>query len=184
MLLDILLGVALILGFLNGFRRGLIRALFAFIGLFFGVLFALKYSYVVSDYLYREALIQSKLLPLFSFIGVFLVIILLVTITARIVEGMAESMLFGVVNKIIGGLLEAAIVLMVFSTLIWYLDKLHFISSEMRTSSASYQYLITLSPAVIAFVSQLLPFFNDVFQQLEQLFEKVTPPPREGSIKV
>src|SRR5688500_194734 len=116
MALDVIFVNCLLAGFINGYRRGLIRALFSFVGLFFGVLLALKYSYVVSDYLYREQIIQSKFLPLVSFIAVFLIVVFLVNITARLVESAADAMLLGVANKLVGGVLEVLIVIMLFST--------------------------------------------------------------------
>ncbi|MDZ4845605.1 MAG: CvpA family protein [Chitinophagales bacterium] len=182
MLLDILLIICVLAGFINGYRRGLIRALFTFVALFFGVLLALKYSYIVSDYFYRQHITQSKFLPLISFVLVFSAALLLINLLGKFVEKMAEAMLLGVVNKLIGGLLEAAIMVMVVSTLLWYLDQLHFISPELQAASKSYEYLISLSPAVISFVSKLLPFFSDVFKQLEQLFEKLPTPQDEGSV--
>jgi membrane protein required for colicin V production len=180
MVLDVIFFICLAVAFINGFRRGLIRALFSFVGLFFGVLLALKYSYVVSDYLYREQILQTKFLPLISFIAVFLIVVLLVNITARLVESAADAMLLGIANKLIGGVLEVLIIIMLFSTLLWYLDKMHFISPEMEASSKTFDYLVGLSPDILSFVSQVIPFFSDVFEQLEKLLHA---PQRPGSVE-
>lgn len=184
MLLDILLLLLIISGFINGYRRGLIQAIFSFVGIFFGVLLALKYSYVVSEYLYKQEITNSKFLPLISFVLVFLAVIFLLQLASKLVEKMAETMLLGVANKMIGGVLGAGILVMILSTLLWYLDKLHFISPEIQATSKSYEYLISLSPAVISFVSNLLPFFSDVFEQLERLIENLPAPQHEGSVAV
>ncbi len=182
MLLDLLLLIIVVSGFINGYRRGLIQAIFSFVGVFFGVLLALKYSYAVSDYFYKQDITQSKFLPLISFVLVFLAVLFLLQLASRLIERIAETMLLGVANKLIGGILGAAILVMILSTLLWYLDKLHFISPEIQATSKSYEYLISLSPAVISFVSKLLPFFSDVFEQLELLIKKLPAPQREGSV--
>ena len=184
MLLDIIFLVCVVAGFFNGYRRGLIQAIFSFIGIFFGVLLALKYSYIVSEYLYKQDITQSKFLPLISFVLVFLSVIFLLQLASKLIEKIAETMLLGVANKLIGGILGSAILIMILSTLLWYLDKLHFISPEIQATSKSYEYLISLSPAVISFVSKLLPFFSDVFEQLERLIENLPAPHREGSVVV
>lgn len=184
MLLDILLLILVVSGFINGYRRGLIQAILSFVGIFFGVLLALKYSYVVSDYLYKQDITQSKILPLISFVLVFLAVLFLLQLASRLIEKIAETMLLGVANKMIGGILGAAILVMILSTLLWYLDKMHFISPELQTTSKSYAYLISLSPTLLSFVSQLIPFFSDVFEQLERLIENLPAPQREGSVAV
>src|SRR5688572_23747753 len=141
MLLDIIFMICLVLAFISGFRRGLIRALFSFVALFAGVLLALKYSYIVSDYLYRKDLVQSKALPLISFVFALIIILLLINLASRLVEKIAESMFLGIPNKLLGGVLEAAIVAILFSVVLWYLDKMHYISSDTKNSSFSYDYL-------------------------------------------
>lgn len=181
MILDVIFLVFLAIGFLHGFRRGLIRALFSFVGLFFGVLLALKYSYVVSDYLYREHIMETRLLPLVSFIAVFLIVVLLVNITARLVESAADAMLLGTMNKLIGGILEALLVVMLFSTVLWYLNEMHVMTAEIQEDSVTYNYLVGLAPDVLAFIGKIAPFFRDTFEHLEKLLQT---PPREGSVQV
>lgn len=183
MLLDILLIICIVSGFVSGFRKGLIRAVFSFAGLLAGILLALKYSYVVSDYFYSQDITQSKLVPLVSFILVLFAVIVLVGILGKFIERIAETLLLGTVNRLIGGLLEAAIVVMVFSTILWYFDKMHLLSSEMKSASRSCDYLLSLAPAVTDFISNLFPFFRDAFERLEKLFEQ-SAPSGKGSLVV
>ena len=68
-------------------------------------------------------------------------------------------------------------------TVLWYLDKQHFISHATKQASVTYEYLVAISPAVMSFISNLLPFFGDVFQQLEELFRKL-PSPHQGGANV
>lgn len=183
MALDVLFLIFLGIGFIHGYRRGLIRALFSFVGLFFGVLLALKYSYVVSEYLYREQVFQSRLLPLISFIAVFLIVVVLINITARLFESAAEAMLLGTANKLIGGALQALIVVMLFSTVLWYLDKMQFIAPQVQEGSRTFDYLVGLSPDILAFISKIIPFFSDVFEQIERLLNDPQGTHRPGSVE-
>src|SRR5687768_18355589 len=92
MFLDVLLLIIIIIGFINGYRRGLIYSIFAFISLFLGIMLAMKYGYLVSSYLYREAITQSKLLPFISFLIILLAVLVVMKILYKLVQSAAESL--------------------------------------------------------------------------------------------
>ncbi|HXH18160.1 MAG TPA: CvpA family protein [Chitinophagales bacterium] len=178
MLIDTLLIIFLIAGFINGFRRGLIYSLCAFIGLFFGMLLAMKYSYLLSGYLYEEGIIRTRLLPFISFALIFIAVMIAMKLAYRLVQSMADTLFLGTINNIIGGMLWAAILALLFSTVLWYLDKMSLIPSEAKAASKTYSYIISLSSIVVEKLSGLIPYFKGMFDAIEHLFKE--PPPSQG----
>ncbi len=186
MILDILLLIFIITGFLTGFRKGLIQSVFSFIALFFGIMLALKYSYVLSDYLYENNLLTTKFLPFISFFFIFLFAIVVAGFLARIVETVAKALFMGTINRMVGGIFWTFLTLLLFSTILWYLDQLQFITTEMKTTSMSYSYFITFAPVVIDLFSSIIPFFKGLFESLEMMFQEMQlqPQPAPKNLQV
>ena len=177
MLLDIIFLLFVITGFISGFRRGLIRSVFGVIALFFGMLLALKYSYLLSEYLWRQDMVQSKYMPLLSFFLIFFAVIVVVNLISLLIEKTASVLFLGAINKIIGGILWAAFMTLLFSTVLWYLDQMHFIDAALKERSRAFPYLITLSPLLIDLLAQALPYFKGMFDMLENFFRQGSAPP-------
>ena len=182
MLLDILFAIFLLAGFAAGYRRGLIRSVFGVIALFFGMLLALKYSYTLSEF-FRQKEWHSDFMPLISFFLIFFSIVVIVNLISVFIEKAASAIFLGTLNKIIGGFLFTVLMVLLFSTVLWYLDQMHFIDDGMKSASKTYPYLITLSPLLIDQLSQALPYFKGMFDALENFFHNQTAPPSSKGIQ-
>lgn len=157
-----------------GFNRGVIRSLFAFVALFFGIMIALKFSHIMSAYLHQWYAIDSKFLPLISFVLLFVGVLLLVRVLSNTLEGIVNTLYLGLINKGIGGLLWCVIITLIFSTLIWLLNQVSLITPEMKSDSQTYPALESIAPVTIDFFSQLMPFFQGMFDSLERMFEQLS----------
>jgi len=180
MLLDALFIIFIAAGFLHGFRGGLIYSVFAFAALFFGMLLAMKYSYIVSDYLYSQGITQSRWVPLISFAAAMGVVFFVMKLFYRLIQTAANRLFLGTINKIIGGIFWAAIFILISSIALWYLDKLDFISAEMRRESKTYPLLIRLAPEIMEKTAKGIPYFQEMFDSIESLLRKSSSPSSES----
>ena len=86
MLVDIIYLVLIVAAIFKGYSRGLIVAVFSIIALIVGLAAALKLSAVVSSYLGEATSISAKWLPFISFAVVFIAVIFLIRMLAKIIE--------------------------------------------------------------------------------------------------
>ncbi|MCC6289552.1 MAG: CvpA family protein [Chitinophagaceae bacterium] len=173
MWLDIVFVIVLITAVIKGLSRGIILALFSFIGWFIGLAAALKLSATFAAYLQHHTDINSKWLPLLSFIIIFVVVVLLVQLAGKAVEQMFTLSLLGWVNKLGGALLYAAMYTLAFSVILFFAEKMHLISETAGSSSRMYGMLSAIGPSVIEAIGTIMPFIKNSFHELEKYFENI-----------
>lgn len=173
MWLDIVFAVILIIAVIKGFSQGIIMALFSFIGWFIGLAAALKLSASFAAYLQDHTSINSKWLPLLSFIIVFAIAVLIVNLAGKAVEKMFTMSLLGWVNKLGGVLLYVGMYTLAFSVLLFFAEKMHLFSAETAASSKTYNIIGGLGPSVVDGVGSILPFIKNSFHELEKYFESL-----------
>ena len=100
MLLDIIFAVLIVFAVLKGYQRGLIIGLFSLIAVIIGLAAAMKLSVVIADYLGKAVNISDKWMPVVSFAVVFLLVILLIRLGAKLIEKTVEMAMMGWLNKI------------------------------------------------------------------------------------
>ena len=86
MFIDTVLAVLLIIAIFKGFSKGLIVAVFSLLAFMIGLAAAVKLSAVVAGYIGDTVSVSEKWLPFVSFIIVFLVVVIIVRIGAKIIE--------------------------------------------------------------------------------------------------
>lgn len=171
MWIDIAFLLIIIIATVKGIRKGIIMAIFTFIGWFIGIAAALKLSAFVATYLQHHTDIGVKWLPLLAFLLVFVTVILLVQLAGKSVEGVFNISLLGWVNRLGGALLYTAIYTLAFSVVLFYLEKMNIISAKTIDESRAYAMIGGLGPSVIEVVGSVIPFFKNMFHELEQFFE-------------
>ena len=174
MLIDVVFVILMILACIKGFRKGLIVALFSIIAFIAGLAAALKLSSVVAVKLSTTINASAKWLPVISFIAVFLIVVLLVNLAGKLLEKSVEMLLLGWVNKLGGILLFMFLYSLIFSIFLFYAVQLQFIKPDTIKLSQCYSLIQPLGPAVIGKLGTIIPYFKDMFQQLEQFFNKVS----------
>jgi membrane protein required for colicin V production len=173
MIIDILYVVAGIFALLRGFKRGLIVGLFSLVAVIIGLAAALKLSAVVAGYIGKAVKVSEAWLPLVSFIVVFIIVILLVRLGANAIEKIVELAMLGWLNRVGGMLLYLVLYTIVFSVLLFYAEQMHLIKPETIQSSRLYSFIQPWGPEVINGLGRFLPFFKNLFVELQDFFEKV-----------
>lgn len=159
---------------IKGFQKGLVLAIFSIVGFIVGLAAALKLSAVVANWLDGTTNISAKWLPVISFLLVFIIVILIIRTAGKALESTIEWALLGWVNKLGGILLYAAAYTIVYSVMLFYAEKLHLFSADTIKASVCYAYIEPLAPAIMNGIGAIIPWFKDMFTQLQDFFEKVS----------
>jgi membrane protein required for colicin V production len=179
MAIDIICFVLLVVAIFKGYSRGLIIAVFSVLALVIGLAAALKLSVVTASWLKNAVHIAAKWLPVLAFALVFIVVVLLVRLGARALEKTAQIAFLGWANKLGGILLYAVLYFIIYSVLLFYAEKLEILTQATIASSKTYAFIKPWGPKTIDLIGGLIPFFKDMFHQLEVFFagigDKIQP---------
>jgi membrane protein required for colicin V production len=173
MFIDIIVVVLLVMALWKGIRNGLILGIFSFLAFIIGLAAAMKLSAVAADYIGQNVSVSERWLPIIAFAAVFLVVVLLVRLGAKALEGVVELATLGWLNRLGGVLLFALIYLFIFSILLFYADQLQLINPKTREASVSFPFLQPLGPHIIQGLGVVIPFFRDMFGELGAFFDGV-----------
>lgn len=172
MILDILFIILLAFAVFKGFQRGLIVGIFSFVAVIVGLAAAIKLSAVVADYLGETTNVSKQWLPALSFLIVFIVVVLLIRLGANLLQKSVEAVMMGWANRLGGIVLYVAIYTIVYSILLFYATQLKLLSPETADKSVVYGVIAPWGPGIIDAIGTVLPFFKNMFQELEGFFEK------------
>ena len=155
MIANIILLIPIIWGFIKGFKKGLIVELASILGIILGIYICAKFSDLLADYLGAKlhSSASSLYLSVIADVILFLGVLLLVLFIAKRIQKLAEALLMGPFNKILGGLFGAFKWALVISVVLYFFDilntKLMFVNDETLHKSIVYSYLIKLPPFVM-----------------------------------
>lgn len=173
MTLDIITVTIVILLFLRGYSKGVIVAAFSVLAVLLGITCALSLSAKLSGYLLEKEIVSSAFAPIISYVLLFIAVVWLVRLLARLIDKAVGTVMLGWVNKSIGGLLYIFIGLTVWSSLLWLLNYGHVLSPETIVRSKTYAYVQPLAPWVFDQVGHVLPFAKSTFSDMKAFFNGV-----------
>ncbi len=174
MTIDIITLVLLAIAAWKGYSRGLIVALFSLVGLIAGLAAALKCSVLVADWLRQQSDISSTWLPFIAFVIVIVVVIVSVRMAANLLEAALDVALLGWLNKAGGMLLYIAGYMLVYSVVLFYATEMGLLQPDTIEASNSYVLIAPWGPQVIEGLGYVIPFFKDMFAQLQEFFGSIT----------
>ena len=157
----------------NGYRYGFIRAFFSVIGLMIGLAAAMKLSVVATHYMQDATMIPARWVPFVSFGLVFAAVMFIIRIIAGLLQKAAKLAMLGWANKLAGIVLYLGIYIIAFSVVLFYADKIHLLKAGAISSSKTYPYLQPCGPAVINALGFVVPYFKNMFHELEVFFGKI-----------
>ncbi len=169
MLIDTIFIILIALACYKGYSKGFFIAIFSVLGFIIGLAAALKLSATVAAKL-SEHTNLGKWLPVLSFLIVFIAIVFIINIVGKLIEKTFEAVLLGWVNRIAGIMLYALLYSIIFSVFVFYAVQLQFIKPESLQASITYPYLQSLGPKVIEGFGIVIPWFKNMFAELETFF--------------
>jgi len=173
MLLDIIVAVILILAVIKGYQRGLIVGVFSFLAVIIGLAAAIKLSIVVAGYIGKAIKISDAWLPVISFAVVFIIVVLLVRLGANMIQKTVEISMLDWLNRLGGILFYLAIYIIVYSVILFYAEQIKLLQPATAKESVTYSYIEPLGPKVIDGFAYVVPFFRDMFTDLQSFFDGV-----------
>src|SRR5688572_18241582 len=98
-IIDIIVFALIIIGIFKGLRNGLVLGIFSVLAFIIGLAAAIKLSAVVAEQLEASTNLSQRWLPFLAFALVFVLVIFLVRLGAKIIEGALKMAMLGWLNK-------------------------------------------------------------------------------------
>jgi membrane protein required for colicin V production len=174
MFIDFIAIALIILALINGFRKGLVVAVFSLLAFIIGLAAALKLSAVMANYLGTNTNISKRWLPVLAFIIIFFIVVFLVRLGAKAIEGGLRMAMLGWLNKLGGIAFYLLLYFFIFSVILFYASQLHIIKPETTQMSSTYPIIYPIAPVVMDALGSILPFFKNMFGQLEIFFDHLS----------
>lgn len=174
MVIDIIIAIALIFAIIKGYQQGLIVAVFSVLAFIIGLAAAIKLSAVVAGYIGKAVNVSDQWLPVISFAVVFLIVVLLIRLGAKLIQKSVQFAMLGWINRLGGILLFIIIYILIFSVLIFYAEQMDLIKPETKNASVTYPYIQPWGPKVIDAFGKIIPIFKDMFIDLKEFFGNVS----------
>ena len=173
MLIDTLLAFLLVVAIYKGYTKGLIIAVFSLLALIIGLTAAVKFSEIVANYLGSSVNVSEKWLPFISFILVFLMVVFLIRLGAKMIEKTVQLAMMGWLNRLGGIVFYALIYIIALSILLFYAVQLNILKPDTLNNSKTYEFIAPVGPWVIEGFGKIIPVFENMFDSLNDFFDGV-----------
>jgi membrane protein required for colicin V production len=174
MVIDLIFCGLMLLAVIKGFSKGLIVGIFSLLAYIIGLAAALKLSAVVAASLIKATGSGAKWLPALSFSLVFLAVVILVHLGARMLRKTAALAMVGWLDRLGGIILYIIIYTLILSVLLFFAEKLLLVKPDTIASSRVYGFVAPWGPWMIDHLGNVIPFFKDLFTQLQNFFENIS----------
>lgn len=170
MIIDIVFIIVMVVAIIKGLSKGLIVGIFSLLAFVIGLAAAVKLSAVVAGYLHKGETSFDKWLPVISFLLVFVVVALLVSLGARLIKKTIDFAMLGWLDSLCGMVLYVAVYAIIFSVVLFFAEKIYLIKPDTIAASHIYKYIAPWGPRTIDNLGKVIPFFKDMFKELETFF--------------
>lgn len=147
-----------------GIKNGLVRQLVAIAVLYFGITLSLRFSPQVAQWFPESVGMSDFWAKAVSFILVFFVIAVLLSMLGRIIEKIIKISLLGWLNRLLGIVMTFCLFALAGSAIVYLIDSannlVEFIPKEKLQESRFYPALLNLS-------REVFPRFQELFQQVK-----------------
>ena len=144
---DYLLLLPVVYGLYRGFTKGLIVELASLVALIAGVYGAMHFSSFTFEYLSEYVEIETAYLQLASYGLTFLLIVLVITLTGKILTMLVKMVALGIVNRMMGAIFGGLKALLILSVLLMFFDRLNnqfgIVKIEVLDASVLYSPILT-----------------------------------------
>ncbi len=172
MYLDLFIAIPLLWGMFRGFRRGLIIELCTLMALILGVYGAATFGDMTGAYLESEFHTNPRVSHVLAFSIIFILIVVVVFIFGKVLEGLIKIVALGLINKLFGllfGMLKFALILSgIFFMLNGFPLTDELVSRKMKNDSYLYAPVAALAPKLFPILKNQtwLDTIEDRFDEL------------------
>ena len=171
--IDIAFIIVLLFAVFKGMSKGFILGIFSLLAFIIGLAAALKLSAIVAHHLETSTGSTAKWLPVISFMLVFFIVALLVTIGARFLKKAMNILRLGWLDKFAGIILYVIIYTIIFSVILFFAEKTFLIKQPTIAASSLHDYIAPMGPKVINNLGKIIPVFKNLFTDLQIFFENI-----------
>ena len=165
---DYVLLLPVLYGLYRGFSKGLILELASLLALVAGIYGAMHFSSFTFEYLSKYVEIEIPYLQMASYGLTFLIIVLVVTLTGKILTLLVKMVALGFINRMMGAIFGGLKALLILSVLLLFFDRLNkqfgIVKEEVLEASVLYVPIRTQSQA-------FYPNVMEEFQKQKDNFE-------------
>jgi len=169
-IIDIILIVILIWGAISGFKKGLVLTLASFVAIIAGALSAYYGADAIASELSIKVDWSEKQIAVVSFAIVFLAVVVMVYILARVIEGTLKLVALGFANRVAGAVFGIAKNALIITFIIFGIKGF---GKGLLPENATDECVVY--PVVESFAPFVLPYWEEMSEttDLEKLEEKV-----------
>lgn len=157
-ILDLLLAIPLLWALYRGFRKGLIYMISSLAALILGILGAVRFHGAVGSILTNWFTISADHLNLISFSVTFLLIVMVVHLTAFLVDKLIKAIALSIVNRVAGMVFGLFVTAFIISIVLLPVDAANkqkqFISPKTIEGSLLYTPLSKFAPTVFPYLKK------------------------------
>lgn len=150
--LDIILIIPLLWGLWRGFSRGFIMELCTLMALILGVYGAIEFSEYTGSFLAEKFNADTNLMPLIAFAVTFLIIVIIVHLFGRLLQGALKLIALGTVNKLAGAVFSLIKYALILSSFIYLINgfspKNKILPDDLAQGSLLYKPIASLAPTL------------------------------------
>ncbi|MCS7037624.1 MAG: CvpA family protein [Saprospiraceae bacterium] len=173
MIIDILAAAFALLGFWYGKDRGIFGIVFWFLSVTFGLVLAYKMAPTMARILKAAFESDSPIILPIAFIVNVLFIWGLFRAAGKGASGVFQMFRIGFINRTIGGLLGASIALLLYGSMLWFLQRTHIIGEQTASESKTLKHLVELPEYAGTYISRLKPFMREAWEAGSKWIEAV-----------
>lgn len=174
MYIDIFLAIFILIGAIQGFHRGVIRTLFAILGIVIGFLAALKFAPYVVTFFERVFHLSPLVAMILGLLLTFVALLLGIRWLGRSFENSLKLVKLNFINKVAGAVLYAALMIIVYSAVIWFIDRTNLLGEAEKAESRSYPLLQEVPARTGEAFEKIKPVFREFWEKMDAV---ITPPP-------
>ncbi len=150
--IDIILAALLLFGLVRGFMKGFFVEITSLVALAIGLYGAIHFSYIVASYLKKSVEWSEQYIQIISFAVTFLIIVILISFTGKILTKIADTASLGGMNKVFGAAFGFLKIGLILSVVLIIFDKLNkampFVKEENLKSSILYFPVKNIAPMI------------------------------------
>jgi membrane protein required for colicin V production len=173
MAIDIMFFIALATGFYLGYSRGIIKTVFSLASLFIGALAAFKFAPGMTRFLETSFNNNNPLMFLAGAALSFVLAMLVIRMIGRGMENALKSANINVINQLLGGVVSAAFMLMVYSTLVWFGDQANIVNNEAKAGSITYPIVQVIPEKSMIVIKKIIPIFQEFWDQSVDMMDRL-----------
>jgi membrane protein required for colicin V production len=169
--LDIIIILPLLLGLFKGFKSGFVIEAASLVSLLLATYGAVRFSGYAAQILKEKYEFETEFLPVFSFLIVFIAVVILIHLLARVLQGFLKLAMLGTVNRIFGSAFccfKYAMIVSVFLYLInFFNDENWIISEEKKAGSILYQPLSQMSVTLVPALKEQVMLLKQKYEEFD-----------------